>query len=133
MRRFVPTLLLFVLLAGCGDANRSLIVGSWEISQPDEVAERVSSTDEAWAPSMSLEFQNSGAFKSTTKMGRIDRQKTGTWKWLSFNEKTETAKIETSIEGDVNQFEVEFQDGMIRLVPPNMAGTDVQVEFVRTR
>ena len=83
---------------------------------------------------MRWEFRSGGTLKTSTNMGSIQGQKEGQWEWLSFDEDDSTAKLKITIGLQVTEHEVQFLDEQtIELVPPNMAGLDLKVQFVRSK
>lgn len=132
------------MLTGCGDENRSKIIGTWGIEQADTVMSRINRSNsesneqdvesglEASTPKMTLKFLRNGRLETSTSMGAIVRQKQGTWELISFDESTSTMTLLCDIQQQKSEHEVEFvgQD-TIKLVPPNMAGTKMKIKFKR--
>ena len=126
--------LLLFLLAGCSDPNRMKLVGTWEIQEADNVADQIDSLEttdpQTSAPKMSLQFLGSGQLKTVTVMGNINREKEGTWEFESFDEDSETSKITCTIGLQETSHEIRWiKDDVIELVPPNMAGVDLELQF----
>ncbi len=130
--------MLAPLLAGCGDPNRAKIIGNWEIKTADKVLRRFKDKEQnsnaSTASRMRLEFRSGGTLKTSTHMGSIQGQKEGQWEWLSFDKDDSTAKLKITLGLQVTEHEVRFLDEQtIELVPPNMAGLDLKVQFVRSK
>jgi len=133
--RLIVFMLAVVVLAGCGDPNRAKLVGTWEIEAADNVADRIdASDDESNPPRMSIEFANAGTFKTTTVMGDIDRTKEGSWKWVSYDEANQTAVVKCKVGLQETDHDISWIDeSVIELIPPNLAGLDMRLRFVRTK
>ena len=142
--RFLIASVIACMLAGCGDANRAKIVGTWGIEQADTVMSRInrsdSPTDDQYGeletnpgpPKMVLKFLRSGMLETSTNMGAVGQQKQGTWKMVAFDEATNQMTILCDIKNQESEHEVEFLDQeTIKLVPPNMAGTKMKIKFKR--
>ena len=153
-----PTLLIFKILCclwllalvGCGgDPDRNRIVGDWEIATADHLMGQVNATTldldpatggadptsdlaEAQKPRMLIRFYYSGSLATETNMGNLSTQKYGSWKFLSYDPQTLTAKIQCKLVDDTTDFDVIVEDeNTLRLVPPNMAGLKKKMKFVR--
>lgn len=155
-----PTLQIFKIscylwllaLVGCGgDPDRSRIVGDWEIATADHLMGQVNaapvepgssagsddssdgSTD-VQKPRMLLRFYYSGSLATETNMGTMSTEKRGSWKFLSYDSETQTAKIQCKLVDDTTDFDVIVEDeNTLRLVPPNMAGLKKKIKFVRQK
>ena len=153
-----PTLLIFEILCcllllalnGCsGDPDRNRIVGDWEIATADRLMGQVNAaplnsssgdssavpnndSSETNKPRMLIRFYYSGALSTETNMGYVSTKKQGSWKFLSFDPDTRTAKIQCKLVDDTTDFDVIVEDeDTLRLVPPNMAGLKKKMKFVR--
>lgn len=115
------------------------IVGSWQIINAQSVNKAVageSAADEAEPneAKMSIEFSSNGKLTTQTQMGSIDSQKVGRWNFQSFNTATKTMNIECILGGQTTEHKIEFVDSdTIQWIPPNMAGTNKRLQFVRSR
>jgi hypothetical protein len=135
------------MLAGCGNANRGKIVGTWEIDRADSVLSRIdrSSVDagendsaqdshDGAAPKMVLTFSRSGKLATATNMGAVVQEKQGTWKMTSFDEQSSLMQVDCVLQGQNSTHEIEFLDQeTIKLIPPNMAGTKLKLKFKRQK
>ena len=150
--QFIKILCCLWLLAlvGCGgDPDRNRIVGDWEIATADRLMGQVNATPldsadsstvstessdstEAIKPRMLIRFYYSGSLATETNMGNVSTQKYGSWKFLSYDPQTLTAKIQCKLVDDTTDFDVIVEDeNTLRLVPPNMAGLKKKMKFVR--
>ncbi len=132
-----------MLLAGCGDSGRSSLAGRWELESAAQLIDRIGGADVAGAasegatedasqPRMVVEFSANGDLKTETRIGSIDRAKTGTWEVLDWDEAKRVMKVRCVLAGQESEHEIEFlEDGAIRLTPPNMAGTRTKLVFRR--
>ena len=144
--------LWLLAIGGCsGDPQRNQIVGDWEIATADRLMGQVnpepldaasaagldpptSDSTEAQQPRMLIRFYNSGALATETNMGNVSTQKRGSWKFLSYDPETRTAKIQCKLVDDTTDFDVIVEDeNTLRLVPPNMAGLKKKMKFVRQK
>ena len=83
-------------------------------------------------PKMTLSFFGNGRLETSTKMGNVIQEKQGTWKFVSFDDSTEVMNLTCVIRGQESKHQVEFIDPeTIKLVPPNMAGTTLKINFKR--
>lgn len=139
----IGSMLAVLLLSGCQNSDRGRLVGVWEMAKPDKLAKRVSSTDNApqtdevidALPMMSLHFKNSGVLETTTKLGKIDSRKTGTWKVVARAAEApeKITEIQCSIDEIVSQHDVRWiDDSTIRIAPPNMSGQKMILKFTRS-
>lgn len=132
------------MLSGCGDPNRSRIIGSWEIEQANTVLKRISGPGSEAAESdhegglesspakMTIRFLRNGQLETATNLGAVGREKSGTWKLISFDEATRMMTLLCEIQDQETEHKVEFLDReTIKLVPPNMAGTTMKIRFKR--
>lgn len=132
-------LCLIVLVGGCGgQLKQHKLVGSWELQQPGKVMNRVQSGDEgafeetSTDSRMSLVFESSGRFRTVTRMGSIDQTKEGTYEIVEDVSNQEFVKVSCSIQMQITEHEIEFIDeNTIKLVPPNMAGLSMKLQFER--
>ncbi len=131
--RFWILLALLVAVGGCGDPNRKLLVGLWQIKNQDKVERRI--TDDFQDDSrLTIEFRGGGKLLTVTRMGNIDTEKAGTWKMLSFDDENSKMQIECKLFDQTTEHEVEFLDEKtIKMIPPNMAGTTMKLKFERAR
>ena len=135
--------LLLLALAGCsGDPDRARIVGDWEIATADHLMGQVNAQPSGSTgtpdlatpqpPRMLIHFYNSGYLATETNMGSMSTKKQGSWKFLSYDAQTRTAKIQCKLVDDTTDFDVVVHDeNTLRLVPPNMAGLKTKIKFVR--
>ena len=134
----VSAFMLALLISGCGDANRAKIIGIWEIKTADKVLRRFKDkdlqSDQANNGRMQLAFQRGGQLKTATIMGDAQSEKEGSWEWVSFDESSRTAILNITLGLQQTEHEVVFvDDETIELIPPNLAGTNLKVQFVRKR
>lgn len=139
---FLLTAIFACVLSGCGDSERSKLVGTWVISKPKAIMSRIaqgsveleSDTEGAKSeePKMLLSFQSNGVVKTKTAMGAVDQEKTGSWEMMSHDGTANTMKISCEIKGQNSEHVVTFVDeDTIELVPPNMAGLTTKIKFNR--
>ena len=150
-----PTLQIFKILCclwllallGCGgDPDRNRIVGDWEIAKADRLMGKVNAEPLATSgsadpnveamedqkPRMLIRFYYSGSLATETNMGSVATKKYGSWKFLSYDPESRTAKIQCKLVDDTTDFDVVVEDeDTLRLVPPNMAGLKKKMKFVR--
>lgn len=131
----LPWVALLVILVGvgCGNPDRRKLVGTWQLKHSDEIEERIAELeDDMPASRMSLQFKSGGRLTTTTRMGSIDSNKEGTWKFVSFDEATQTMSISCTLGMQETEHEIQFlSDSRIKLAPPNMAGLNQKLEFQR--
>lgn len=129
-----------VLLASCSPTESARLVGTWNIENAQSVSKKVGSEasdaaselESATPEQMTVEFSRGGRLATKTQMGSIDSAKSGSWKFLSYDEDAGKMQIECSLLGQTTQHEVEFVDTKtIKWIPPNMAGTTRRLKFVR--
>lgn len=133
---------IVVTMAGCG-SQRSQLVGTWiSDSVPDRLpAGQSSPLDRSAAEekngatpphSIQLRFYRSGRLDTVTQLPSIQTQKTGTWRFVSYDESKRMAIVEFELMQQRTRHEVEFLDrSTIRMIPPNMAGLSIRLEFKR--
>ena len=83
-------------------------------------------------PAMTLDFRSNGQLVTTTKLGKIDSEKTGHWRMIKFNPPaTMTVECYLDEQSDQSrQLEVELiDDQTIRMTPPNMSGQRMKLNF----
>ena len=135
--RLSASVIACISLVGCGDVNRNKIVGTWGIEQADKVLKRIDSQsesedDSSVLPSMVIKFFRNGGLETVTKMGDVDRTKQGSWKFVSFDESTNTIQVSCDLMNQVTEHQIELVDSeTIKLIPPNMAGTPMKLKFKR--
>jgi hypothetical protein len=84
--------------------------------------------------SIRLQFYRGGRLDTVTRLPAIQSQKSGLWRLLSYDETKKLATIECELMQQRTQHEVQFLDAdTINLIPPNMAGLNVKLEFKRSR
>ena len=125
-------------LAGCGDANRAKIIGTWGIDSADNVMSRINqdtnedALDEPDEPRLQLVFHRNGKLETKTAMGEVSSHKTGVWVFASYDEPSQLMKISCDIQSQKTEHEIVFVDDQtIKLIPPNMAGTNKKLKFKR--
>ena len=126
------------LLAGCEDPNRAKIVGNWEIQSAEDLTDRLidseSQPEKSSKSPMRLEFYSRGTMKTSTAMGAIQQEKNGTWELVSMNEPKTQAVVKIAIGLQTTEHEIDFQDDdTMEMVPPNLAGLDMKVQFRRAK
>lgn len=129
-------LTLAVLLSGCGDPNRKKIVGEWEVVTPARVANRLKDSESNSTSNdgsrMRIDFRSNGTLSTQTSMGSVDSLKEGRWELLSFDEARSQLRLKCTLGLQESQHDVELVGlDKIKLVPPNMAGTDLKLTFKR--
>lgn len=127
--------------SGCGDTHKKKLVGTWEIAQIAEVADRVGQndngrelqSDKATGQSkMTITFGSGGDLETQTLMGAMNRKKNGTWKMTSYDTEASAMEISCEINTQTSEHEISFVDeNTIELVPPNMAGLTMKLKFKR--
>ena len=141
-KRRLSILLAFLMLFFCGcsqDPIRAKLIGTWGIEHGDKLTSRVNqdreNTDEMQedlSERMVLSFHASGSLQTKTRIGDVNREKNGSWKVVDFDDKESVMKISCELMDQQTEHEVRFiEEGLIRLVPPNMAGTTSKVRFRR--
>ncbi len=134
--------------AGCG-SEQSKFVGTWtsqalpnrllaDEASPLDIDEKTRPSGQAAASSashsISLQFYRNGRLDTVTNLPNIQTQKTGQWRLLSFDETKQIATIECELTQQRTQHQVEFIDAeTMKLVPPNLAGLKLQLEFKKSR
>ncbi|MEE2826457.1 MAG: hypothetical protein VYE64_07495 [Planctomycetota bacterium] len=129
------------MLAGCTSPEREMLVGQWRIEAAGKILNRIgqsasitpeSSPEEVEQNQMLLVFHANGKLETITQMGAIDRKKTGTWELLEFREAAQTSFIRCNLNGQTTEHEVDWlTNGNLKMVPPNLAGTRIKLEFCR--
>jgi len=138
---FVPACFVCfaILLAGCSDPVKSKIAGEWEVQKADRLVKRINqeriNQDEGGNKSrMRIVFGFRGALTTQTAMGEIQREKSGTWDLVSFDEKESQMELDCDLgSGDVRTSITFLDANTIKLVPPNMAGTRSKLTFERKK
>lgn len=132
---WLATIAIAACASGCG-SSQGRLVGTWsaELHSKQGELREVSPLDIGETPaedfSIRLAFYRDGRLDTVTKLPQIQTQKSGRWRILSFDGASQTALIECDLLQQRTQHEVEFVDARtIRLVPPNLAGLDVKLEF----
>ena len=152
----VLSLVLLGLVVGCGDANRKKLVGIWQLENQSGLENRIASqdkveketdrstgetnsepsSDDKGDSKMSIEFRANGELLTQTQlgsqMGAIDQGKKGTWKFVGYDAETNSMQIECTLGMQNTEHEVVFDgENTISLMPPNMAGLNLKLTFVR--
>jgi len=132
-------------LAGCSSQIDERLVGTWRAEKPSSLNQRLSVNEEegkeeqlAASPQMTIEFARSGGLTTTTRIGKIDSVKTGTWRTLSSQDQSNEdessrIRIECQIGLQKTEHEIEYSDHSIFWIPPNLAGTRQKIRFVRAK
>lgn len=139
VNRILLALLCACIFAGCsGSADREKIIGTWNLDQVDNLMSRLQQDDNETgedadnAPKMSLHFESNGKLRTETNMGAVNQSKQGQWKLISFNENQQVMKVSCTLNEESTEHEIAFvTKDMIKLVPPNMAGTTKMLKFHR--
>lgn len=145
-------LLITLLVSGCQPSlpgSAKALVGTWELSQPERLADRINQanaglprpeaeSDEPALPSdgskMILEFRADGTLRTITDMGQLQQQKQGFWRFVSESEAGKKLAIRCLLNQQTSDVELEFIEAdVISLVPPNMAGLNTKLTFRRTQ
>ena len=125
-------LLLCLMLAGCSDPRRQMIVGTWVMDEVELVADQIGNETSAESPNMLVQFESSGKLLTETTMGSINSQKVGTWKLIEYDAAKKTLVIECDLQQQKTDHEIVFEgESTIRWIPPNMAGTTDEMTFRR--
>jgi hypothetical protein len=139
---FFAILLSAMLVSGCSPYSNSPLCGEWEIASADSLlrklgqrTEKEEEIDSSQPPKMVLKFRANGKLTTMTRMGRLDPPaKEGTWEELSFVSEKNLMVIKCKLGNQITEHEVQFlETDLIELVPPNMAGTNNKVKFIRSR
>jgi len=118
---------------------KSKIAGEWEVQKADRLVKRINqeriNQDEGGNKSrMRIVFGFRGALTTQTAMGEIQREKSGTWDLVSFDEKESQMELDCDLgSGDVRTSITFLDANTIKLVPPNMAGTRSKLTFERKK
>ena len=119
------------MLAGCGSTEHNAMVGTWRISRPDALGQRVNAGAESESR-MVLVFYWNGQLETETRMGAVASKKQGTWQVVGGDPSKQETVISCQLQGQTTEHTVTFiDDDTIRLVPPNMAGVPQALTFVR--
>lgn len=140
--RTVPCLLALAMLSlvGCNqDPIRAKLIGTWKIEYGDKLTQRVNQDDELMASPeddprerMTITFYSSGSLKTQTRIGQVNREKNGSWELVSFDDEESQMNIRCELMDQQTEHKVQFiESDLIRLVPPNMAGTRSKLKFRR--
>ena len=132
----VTAFMLATVLAGCGNPNRTKIIGTWEVESAASITSRLKETKVDSSNSndsrMSVEFRSNGVLKTQTLMSSMNHQKEGTWKLLSFDESNSTMRLKCILGLQETEHDIEFLDqDTIQMDPPNMAGLEMKLRFTR--
>jgi len=130
---------LMLAIVGCKqDPIRAKIIGTWKIEHSEKLTKRVNQDEGATESAedlgdrMVLAFYASGSLQTKTRIGNVNREKNGSWKVVNFDEEESKMKISCELMGQQTEHEVRFiETDLIRLVPPNMAGTKSKLTFRR--
>lgn len=137
-QRWLAIALTAALFSGC-NSKQTQLVGTWvsESAKPNPAGQSspldaADGTEPDATNSIQLRFYRSGRLDTFTHLPNIQTQKSGKWRFISYNEVTQTAMIEFELMQQRTRHEVEFLDhNTIRLVPPNMAGLSIKMTFKR--
>lgn len=135
----ILSLTFLLLFSGCyQDPIRAKLAGTWKIEHGEKLSRRVNQdeedTPEIDDPSerMVLSFFASGSLQTKTRMGDVIREKNGSWNVADYDEEESRMKIRCELMGQQTEHDVRFVEAdLIRLVPPNMAGTSSKLTFRR--
>ena len=124
-----------VLSSGCyQDPVRAKLAGTWKIEHGDKLTRRVNEQDAGNDPAerMQLSFYASGSLQTKTRIGGVIREKNGSWSVVDYDEEDSRMTIRCELIGQQTEHEIRFiETDLIRLVPPNMAGTTSKLTFRR--
>jgi len=124
-----------VLTSGCyQDPVRAKLSGTWKIEHGEKLTRRVNEEAIADDPSekMVLSFFASGSLQTKTKIGGVVREKNGSWNVVDYDEEDSKMTVRCDLIGQQTEHEIRFiETDLIRLVPPNMAGTTSKLTFRR--
>lgn len=148
----VGLLAIVLLSVGCGDPNRARVIGRWEIdggdrwldrsesedsrqlssNRDEQAAEEIEDTLPPLPPRMVVKFYRSGALETETRISGSISTKSGSWQFVSFDEAEKTITIECDLTNQVTTHELFIKDeNTIQMVPPNLAGLQRKLTFVR--
>ena len=113
--------------------DRKQLVGIWKLNHSAKVQDRISEPDDhSTASKMLIRFRANGRLSTTTAMGNIDSEKSGSWQFVEFDQETRMMTIKCTLGGQESEHQIEFlADDIIKLTPPNMAGLNSKLEFRR--
>ena len=98
----------------------------------EEAAKTLTEQLDDEAGSMTVEFGSDGQLKTATDFPMGGGDKEGTWRWISFDNKTNSAVVETVLNNDSNITTVYFvDDNTIKMVPPNLVALKLEMRFRR--
>jgi hypothetical protein len=124
-------------LTGCyQDPVRAKLAGTWKIEHGEKLSKRVNQDQpdavEDPGERMMLAFTASGSLRTKTRIGDVIREKNGSWNVVDFDEEQAVMTIRCELMGQQTEHEVQLVEAdLIRLVPPNMAGTKSKLTFRR--
>ncbi len=134
---WVPVVCL--LLAGCSSPERNMLIGQWQLEKAGKISSRIGNppnemTDdwstEDYGGRMLIVFHSSGKLETISQLGAIDRNKTGSWELLSYDRSTRMSQVRCVLNDQTTEHEIDWLDnGNMKMVPPNMAGTLTKLEF----
>ena len=123
-----------LLVSGCNDPVRSKIAGTWEVQKADRLGQRINQNQDGAESRMRIIFESGGGLTTQTSMGEIQREKTGSWKLVSFDDQTNIMELVCDLgSGEVPTSVAYLDDDTIKLIPPNMAGTKTKLKFARKK
>jgi hypothetical protein len=132
-------------LASCGRQPTGL-VGNWsaqalpksmlqeDASPLDSPNAQEKSADGGETPTMELRFYRNGRLDTVTRLPQIQTHKSGTWRLIHSDPPQRRITIECELLGQTTEHVIEWiDDDTIRLIPPNMAGLKLELDFKRSR
>jgi hypothetical protein len=134
------------LFSSCSDPNRQKIVGRWRLQESELLTGRLDdnpTSDDDQPESdpilesrnqMTIEFERSGVLRTSTRIGKIDREKIGRWKLVRYDSADQILNVQCTLGLQTTEHEIQLIDeNTIELVPPNMAGLRLKLRFQRAR
>ena len=116
-----------------------MLIGQWKLEKAGRISNRIGNapnemtndrSTEDYGGRMLIVFHSSGKLETVTQMGAIDRNKTGSWELLSYDRSTRTSQVRCVLNDQTTEHEIDWLDnGNMKMVPPNMAGTLTKLEF----
>jgi hypothetical protein len=137
---FAMLAVILIAFSGCKqDPIRAKMIGTWRIEHGEKLTKRVNQEEELSSQEiddiserMTMTFYSSGALTTKTQMGQVNREKNGSWEVVKYDDENSTLEIRCNLMGQETDHEVRFiENDLIRLVPPNMAGTKSKMSFRR--
>ncbi len=129
----LPSSLAFVVLvsiAGCGNSDRQKVIGTWALDVSDEAGEDLDDRVGGEEPGkMIVRFASDGSLETRTDFGMAKGNHDGTWTLISTSDDKKEFRLSCKLKDYECQTVVTFVDDQtIRMIPPNMAGLEDQID-----